>query len=275
MLEDGVRREPSMHLARALLVAAGCASLAHAADTPEDTQAVIDRALQLIESARYAEAVPLLKDVTSRMPYTPSGFWNLGVAAAASDDEPLALHAYLRYHEIAPNDPHGFFKLIQTYQALGRLKERDQMREQLMAFRNNLPLTERDQLAFYVRDQFDVGRQHFMVLEYFEPKSPTRLYYKFAAVDSSHKAIYDLTLSSTDAESTVARELGQIGKDDRVYGLDKNIGGTSRLCRLMTLLPSYDAVRACVIDAVSGTNEPQSSCRETKQLVDISLHACT
>ena len=263
-----------MHLARALLVAVACASPAHAADPPEDGQAVIDRALQLIESAHYAEAVPLLKDVTSRMPYTPSGFWNLGVAAAASGDQPLALQAYLRYHQIAPNDPHGLSKLIQTYQALGRLTERDQIREQLIAFRNTLPSKERDQLAFYVRDQFDVGRQHFMVLEYFEPKSPNRLYYKFTAVDGSHKAIYDFTLSSTDAESTVASELGQIGKDDRLYGLDKNKGGTSTLCRLMIVLPSYDTVRACVMDAVSGSNRPGSSCAETKQVVEISLHVC-
>jgi hypothetical protein len=264
-----------MHFVRALLVAAVGVSVGHAGDATDDGQVVIDKALQLMESARYAEAVPLLKDVTSRMPYTPSGFWNLGVAAAASGDQLLALQAYIRYHEIAPNDPHGLSKLVQTYQALGRLTERDQVRDQLMAFRTNLPPKERDQFAFYVRDQFDVGRQHFMVLEYFEPRGPNRLYYKFTAVDSSHKALYDFTLSSTDAESTAARELGQIGKDDRLYGLDKNEGGTSMLCRLMTLLPSYDAIRACVIDAVSDTNQPQTSCSETKQLVDVSLHVCS
>ncbi len=241
---------------RALLILAGISlGIAHATDAPEDVQAVFSRAAELVNSEQYTEALPLLKDLASQLPQSPGVFWNLGLAAAQSRDERLALHAYSRYHELAPEERRGFYKLIQTYQALGRLKERDQLREQLIAYRNALPSNERDQLAFYVRDQFDVAGQHFMVLEYFEPQSPMRLYYKFTSVDGNHKAIYNFTLTSGDTETTAVRRLGQIGADDRLYGLDKNEHGKSTLYGLMKSLPSYDEVRSRVIDAVTDAVE--------------------
>jgi tetratricopeptide (TPR) repeat protein len=234
---------------------------AHTTDPLADVQAAFSRAAALVDSGHYAEALPLLKDLASQVPQSPGVFWNLGLAAAQTGDEPLALAAYSRYHQLAPGERRGFYKLIQTYQALGRLKERDQVREQLIEYRNALPSNERDQLAFYVRDQFDVAGQHFMVLEYFEPQSPMRLYYKFTSVDSSHKAIYDFTLTSGDSETTVARQLGQIGADGRLYGLDKNEQGKSTVYALMKSLPSYDEVRsrviAAVIDAVEGKPIPK------------------
>jgi hypothetical protein len=80
-------------------------------------------------------------------------------------------------------------KIIQAYQALGQPKERDQVRDQLISYRNSLPREQREQFAFYIRDQFDVAGQYFMAIEYFEPTSPTRLYYKFIAIDANHKPI--------------------------------------------------------------------------------------
>src|SRR5438105_2650724 len=82
-----------------------------------------------------------------------------------------------------------------------------------------------------------------------------RLYYTFTSVGSRHRAIYDYTLSRGDAETTVARQLGQIGADGRLYGLDRNEDGKSPLCGLMKSVPSYDAVRARVIAAVTDAVE--------------------
>jgi hypothetical protein len=103
-----------------------------------------------------------------------------------------------------------------------------------------------------VRDQFDVAGQHFMVLEYFEPKGPMRLYYKFTAVDNHHKALYDFTLTSSDSETAAAKELGRIGKSARVYGLDKHEDGMSTVYDLLTSPVSYDEARSLVIAAMEG-----------------------
>lgn len=231
---------------------AGNLPLAHAADAPEDVQAVFAKATALLDAGRYAEAVPLLKDVTTRAPEGPGGWMNLGLAAAESGDYRLALLAWSRYHEMVPDNTKVFGKIIQAHQALGQLTERDQVRDQLIAYRNSLPPDQRERFAFYVRDQFDAAGQHFIVLEYFEPKSPMRVYYKFAAVDKDHKRIYDFTLTSSDSETIAARELGRIGKEDRMYGLDKNEDGKSTVYELLTAAPSYDAVRSLVIAAMEG-----------------------
>jgi tetratricopeptide (TPR) repeat protein len=226
-------------------------TVAQAADAPEDVQTVFAKAVQLLNAGHYAEAVPLLEEVTSRAPDRPGGFTNLGLAAAESGDHQLALQAWSRYHELVPNDTKAFGKIIQEYQALGQLKERDQVRDQLISYRNSLPPEQREQFPFYIRDQFDVAGQHFMAIEYFEPKSPTRLYYKFLAVDANHKPIYNFTLTSTDVETNVARQLGHIGKDDRIYAVDRNEGATSSLYGMLTTA-SYDDVRSLVIKAAQG-----------------------
>jgi tetratricopeptide (TPR) repeat protein len=245
-LRLNVRRLPT------LLLLAASLPLAHAVDAPEDVQAVFAKATQLLDAGHYAEAVPLLKDVTSRAPESPGGFMNLGLAAAESGDHRLAVQAWSRYHELVPNDTKAFGKIIQSYQALGLLRERDQVRDQLIAYRNSLPPDQRERFAFYVRDQFDVAGQHFIVLEYFEPKGPMRLYYKFTAVDKNHKAMYDFTLTSSDSETIAERELGRIGKYDRVYGLDKNEDGKSTVYDILTTSVSYDEVRSLVIGAMEG-----------------------
>jgi tetratricopeptide (TPR) repeat protein len=226
-------------------------TVAQAADAPEDVQAVFSEAVRLLNAGHYAQAVPLLEEVTTRAPDRPGGFMNLGLAAAESGDHKLALRAWLRYHELVPNDTKAFGKIIQAYQALGQPKERDQVHEQLISYRNSLPREQQEQFQFYIRDQFDVAGQHFMAMEYFEPKSPTRLYYKFLAVDADHKPVYNFTLTSGDVETNVARQLGQIGKDDRIYAVDRNEGTTSSLCGLLTTA-SYDDVRSLVIKTAEG-----------------------
>ena len=233
-------------------------TVAQAADAPEDVQNVFSKAVQLLNAGHYAEAVPLLEEVTSRAPDRPGGFMNLGLAAAQSGDHPLALRAWSRYHELVPNDTKAFGKIIQEYQALGQPQERDRLRDQLISYRNSLSPEQREQFPFYIRDQFDVAGQHFMAFEYFEPKSPTRLYYKFLAADAKGKPIYNFTLTSGDAETSVARQLSQVGKDDRIYALDRNEGTTSSLCGMLTTV-SYDDARSLVIKSVEGRSGAENT----------------
>lgn len=233
----------------ALFLLLATSMVAQATDAPGDVQAVFSKAVELLNAGHYAEAVPLLQDVTSRAPDRPGGFMNLGLAAAESGNHHLALEAWSRYHELVPSDTKALGKIIQAYQALGQPKERDQVRDQLIAYRNSLPAAQRETFPLYIRDQFDAAGQHFIVFEYFEPKSPTRLYYKFLAVDASHKPMYNFTFTSSDVDTNVARELGQIGKDDRIYALDRNEGTTSSLYGMLTTI-SYDDIRSRVIKAV-------------------------
>ena len=52
-------------------------------------------------------------------------------------------------------------------------------------------------------------------------------------------------------ETNIERQMGKIGKDDRIYALDRNEGTTSSLCGMLTTV-SYDDVRSLLIKAVEG-----------------------
>jgi tetratricopeptide (TPR) repeat protein len=244
-----------------ILIASGLMAWAtvQAGDAPEDLQTTFAKAIALMQVENFVDALPLLRDVANKAPDRPNVFWNLGIAAAAAGDKQLALKAWLQYHTLEPNDLKGVVKLIQSYQALDMPKERDRERDNLLTARAALPPADREKMPMYARDQFDVIGTHMIVFEFFEPHGSIRTIYKFQALDASHKPLYYYALESDDSTSTVAAELGQIGKNDRIYSLDKYDGPAHSTYQLLNALPTYDAVRASVISAAEGKLHPVSS----------------
>jgi len=236
-----------------------------AGDAPEDLQTTFAKAIALMQAENFVDALPLLRDVANKAPDRPNVFWNLGIAAAAAGDKQLALKAWLQYHTLEPNDLKGAGKLIQSYQALDMLKERDRERDILLTARAALPPADREKMPMYARDQFDVTGAHMIVFEFFDPHGTIRTYYKFQALDASHNPLYYYALESDDATSTIAAELRQIGKNDRIFSLDKYYGQSHWTYQLLTALPTYDAVRASVISAVEGKLHPISSSTSSTQ----------
>jgi hypothetical protein len=244
------------HLAFVLIAALGVSPLAGAVDASDDVQATFTTAVGLLQADKFAEALPLLRQLATKAPDRPGVFWNLGIAATAVGEKQVALDAWLHYRDLKPDDVQGIAKMIQGYQGLGMTKERDAQREQLVALRSSLPAGDRDKLAFYARDQFDAGGMHFVVLEYFEPHGPYRDLYRFEAVDSKHQPAYYFSIESDENTTLTARQLGEIGKDDRIYSLDKFEGRTHSTFRLMKALPPYDTLGGMVMDAAEGHIHP-------------------
>ena len=242
-----------------LIATLALSPIAGADDAPDAVQATFSSAVALLKADKFAEALPLLKELAVKAPDRPGVFWDLGIAATAVGDKQLALDAWLHYRDLKPDDVQALPKVIQGYQALGMTKERDSQRDRFLALRASLPAGERDKMAFYARDQFDAAGMHFVVLEYFEPHGPFGDLYRFEAVDSAHQPAYYFTLESDEKTTTTARQLGEIGKDERVYSLDKFEGRTHATFKLMRALPSYDTVRALVVDAAEGRIHPGAS----------------
>jgi hypothetical protein len=209
---------------------------------------------------QFAEALPLLQEVTGREPDRPGAFWNLGLAATAVGQKQLALDAWRRYHQLMPDDPQGTGKLIQAYQALGMTQERDALCDEIRTYRKALPPAEREKMPLFVRDQFDAAGTHFVVTEYFEPAAPLHHLYRFNALDASQKITYYFALESDDATTQLARQLHEVGPDERLYSIDRfGAGGTHATYAFMKALPSYDDTRALVVQAIEGRTKPASS----------------
>jgi tetratricopeptide (TPR) repeat protein len=226
-----------------------------------DPEATFRRAITFLESQKYAEAVPLLKELFAAYPNSQGVLWNLGIAAAEINDDTLALDAWNRYRKNFPQDARALPKLVQTYQSLGWLVDRDREREALFSFRNSLPLNERDAFPQFCREQFRVKGVKVMAFEVFEPTGSNRLYYRFSILDTAGKETAFFSLGSYDSTTQIARELGEIAADGRAYHLDRYAVGTHATYGHFNGLPSYEVVRQLVVDALLGKSHPMSESR--------------
>jgi hypothetical protein len=253
-----------------ILAAAALAAgpLLQAAEPVPEIQQMFTKATSLIEQKKFAEALPLLRELALKVPDGPGIFGNLALVALRLGDRELELQARLRYLELRPGDPREMAGVMQAYQALGRLKERDAQRERIFTMWRALPAADREKVKGYDRDEFDAGGMHVIVTEYFEPAAPYNILYRFDAVDASRKTLYFFTLENGDATTNAAREMGSIRKDERIYSLDRyetrGQVNTHSTFGLMTKRPDYDTVRTMVINAVEG-RLPASSSSSRKQ----------
>lgn len=225
-------------------------------EVSEDVQAKFSKATTLIQEKKFTEALPLLRELAVKVPDGPGIFGNLALVAHALGDRQLELQARLRYLELRPGDPKEMAGVMQAYQALGKLKERDAQREKIVALWNTLSPADKEKIKGYIRDEFDAAGMHFVVTEYLEPAAPVRLLYRFDVMDAAGKPAFIFGLESGDPTTNVARELGNIKPDERIYSLDRyETRGQASIHStfgLMTKLPDYDTVRAMVVSAVEG-----------------------
>lgn len=241
-----------------VLMLAGAAAV-QAGEVTEDIQAKFLRANELMRQKKFAEALPLLRELSVKVPDGPGIFGNLAIVATELGNHQLALDARLRYLQLRPNEPAEMGGVMLSYQALGRLKERDAQRDRIFALWASMPAAEKAKVKGYVRDQFNAGGLHFVVTEFFEPLAPVNRFYQFDAQDVARRTVYFFGLESGDATTNVARDLGNIGKTERIYSLDKYQDKTHSTYGLMKSRPSYDTVRGMVISAAEGRLPATSS----------------
>lgn len=231
-------------------------SVGWAGEVAPDAQAMFGKATVLIQEKKYAEALPLLRELALKMPDGPGVFGNLALVAMKLGNRELELQARLRYLELRPGEPREMAGVMQAYQALGKVKERDAQRERIFALWKSLPPADREKVKGYARDEFDAAGTHFVVTEYFEPAAPVNRVYRFDAVDASGRISYFFGLDSGDPTTNAARELSNIGKHERIYSLDRYETKGQVLNHatfgLMKAQPTYDTVRAMVIRVVEG-----------------------
>ena len=85
----------------------------------------------LMEQRKPGEALVHYKQALAVLPNEPSILFNAGVAAFGSKDYAYAAESWKQLKAVEPLDWHTRAKLIQAYQALGKLPERDKERAEL------------------------------------------------------------------------------------------------------------------------------------------------
>jgi hypothetical protein len=249
------------------IVAALAASISSVAQVkPQNTtqdEAAAEKAFNdgndLMGKRKYKEALARYQEGLAKIPGSPGLLFNGGQAAFLSKDFATAERLWKSLTELDAGDWHARAKLIQTYQALGDLKARDDQRRKLLDLRKSGKLEELNRLDFYCREQFEAAGKKLMVFEHFELEGERALRYVFSILDDSGEGeAFRISLGSYQTTNLIAVETGSVKKGERLFHLDGYYGASHATYGFFTPEPSYDEIRKIVIGILEKKTRPQS-----------------
>lgn len=218
---------------------------------------------ELMEQRKNAEALIQYKRALAILGDDPAILFNAGMAAFGSKDYGAALELWKKVKEIDPGDWHTRSKLIQAYQALNKLPERNAERGELFAMWKKGEPADLKQRVEYCRDQFEVNGKQVMAFEHFELKGKRALRYVFSILDETGQAEdFRISLGSYDFTNAVWRETQKPTPkaDERLFHLDGYYkGGSHATFGMYFPEPSYDQIREIVLKILEGKTKPMSA----------------
>ncbi|MCH8933282.1 MAG: hypothetical protein E2O45_03570 [Nitrospina sp.] len=221
-----------------------------------------DRGVRLYEQGKHAESIAPLEHALNRYPEGSNILWNLGLASAAAGQPEKALTYWQRYRTLRSEDWRVLPKLIQTYQALGRIELRDETLAELLRLRAQTLDPEFLDARWFCREQFKMNGRRVLAYQFFEPSGEWMQLYRFSVADAGGKEAFFISLGSYEMTHQLSRELGDIQTDERVYHFDgyypDGVHKTFGFLNAKTA-PSYDAIRPTVLEILKGEIQPMSS----------------
>lgn len=228
---------------------------------PKDAFVLAIAGNTFIQLDRGPEGIALLEKAIALEPADLDATYNAGQYYQLDGKPKLALERFAAVAKGAPDDWHVRAKLVQLHQELGHPKERDQVREEVLA----LWRAKKTEPAVkdFCREQFRVGVDRLMVFESFDLVDPRAVRYSFRVVSGkSGKLVRVISLGSYEFTTNFMRENGELKKDERAWHLDGYLPDNSHFTYgIFKAEPTYEATRAMVIDVLEGRLEASSSTR--------------
>jgi tetratricopeptide (TPR) repeat protein len=246
----------------ALIVCMQSPIFSQATPAPTNTEDPLHAGNALMDERKYCEALTRYKEGLSSSPDDTSLLYNGGLAAFQCKKYDAAVDLWRQLKNLDSSDWQARAKLIQAYQALGKLSERDQERMALFAMRKQGSNDDLMKQVEYCRDQFEAGGERVMAFEYFELKGDRAVRYVFSIVgDSKHKEKYRLSLGSYDTTNAVWHQTTKPRpkETDRLFHLDGYYDGGHATYGMYFPEPSYDEVRATVVEILEKKKSPMST----------------
>lgn len=218
--------------------------------------------IELMGQNKPAEALLSFQKSLALEPKDTSVLYNGGLAAYLSNNFVVAADLWTRLKALAPDDWQARAKLVQAYQALGKTKERDIEKNELVALWKSGTSPQLAKQGFYCREQFEINNTKVMVFEYFELKGDRAVRYVFNLMSPDGKASdHRYSLGSYEMTNSVWRETTKPKpkEGERLFHLDEYFLNGHATYGMMVGEPSYDETRAMVVKILEGKAKPQSS----------------
>jgi len=201
------------------------------------------QSLALASQRKFAEAVELLETVESESPGHSKILWNLALMSAEAEQHEKALKYWVKLSAVEPQNMHVQSKIIQAYQALDRIADRDQAIAKILAMHKDNVDPEFIKRNTFCREQYSVGDWKVFVFQFFDPGSKNKLFYRYTVTDTKGEERFRLSLGSYQTTTDILRELGEIPADGRIYHLDYYENSKHSTYGMFNKQPSYDELR--------------------------------
>lgn len=251
-------QEPSSPPTSTQAAPQGASQAATPAAEQPSTNADLDAGLAYLKSNQFEKALASFQKVLDTDPGNATA--NLLAASAALNlfrgDGAVTYAENAR--RLAPDDWRVDTTLVTAYAVAGKTAERDAVRTKLVALHNSPDAPDAMKANGFLLDIFKVKNYRVETVQYFNPIGKFHTYYRFLVRSMAGKRLWQYELQSDDfAEKSWAdAHPQQAAAGGRQYTLESDFGGAHVEYRLFSGSPSYDEVRAAVVDLLNGRKEP-------------------
>ncbi len=214
------------------------------------------------EKKDFAAALASYQAALKILPDEPALLYNGGFAALLVNDNQTAVELWTRMKKFEPDDWALRAKLVQAFQRLNRIADRDREREEIFALRKSGRNKELTEQVEYCRDRFEAGGRSVLAFELFEFKGPRAIRYVFSVMDTKGEEDYRISLGSYDLTNNIWRETTKPKPKDglRLFHLDGYFrGGGHATYGMMPGEPSYEETKKMVTDILEKRAKPISA----------------
>ncbi len=226
--------------------------------TQTPTNPDIDAGLQYLKANQYEKALASFQKVLDTDPENATV--NLLAASAALNlfqgDGAVTYAENAR--RLAPNDWRVDTTLVTAYAVDGKNAERDAVRAKLVALHNSPDAPDAMKANGFLLDLFKVKKYRVETVQYFKPLGKLHTYYRFMVRNMAGKRLWEYELQSDDLgqKSWAAAHPQEAMTGGREYTLASDFGGAHVEYRLFSGNPTYDEVRAVVVQMLNDRTEP-------------------
>ncbi len=218
----------------------------------------IDTGLQYLKANQFEKALASFQKALNADPENATA--NLLAASAALNlfqgDGAVTYAENAR--RLAPNDWRVDTTLVTAYAVDGKIAERDAVRAKLVALHNSPDAPDAMKANGFLLDLFKVKKYRVETVQYFKPIGKFHTYYRFLVRNMAGKRLWEYELQSDDfaQKSWAEAHVQEAITGGREYTLESDFGDSHVEYRLFSGNPSYDDVRAVVVQLLTERTEP-------------------